>query len=130
MEKKSEDNPIFNILFYPEREDVLKETLQCAIELVRKRYKIDSRIFELLLQIDDDETVRKFAVIFIIVWEAQLANGIAECYQDQNRFKGFTSKMLQWVDHFCFRNYSDVNIIETIEEFVRLAKLEWAMGPL
>lgn len=129
MKKINDDNPMFNMLFYPEREEILADTLKCGIDMIQKRYGIDNRIFQLLRETNDDK-IRKFAVLFILAWEKPLADGIAEHQPDKNHYHAFLTKMLQWVDHFCLRNYSDVNIDATVEEFVRIAKFEWTMGPL
>ncbi len=75
-----EKGSCFDFFVHPQKDDFLCNFVQCAIDIVKKKYgahRIDSdwsirRAFELLTSIPDDE-VRRFAVLFLMFWEADVS---------------------------------------------------------
>lgn len=131
MEKKYErDDPVFTLLYYPERE--MDEFLDTAIKVVQKRYgerihtrTISRAIFDQLQRIPDN-TVRLFALIFMMQWETSLSTGIS----DTPHFRAWLARIDRFIDMTVQFKYNKFNVIEIVENFVEAAKLEYVMGPL
>jgi hypothetical protein len=136
-------DPMYTILFYPEEENLLLEYIKLCTKVVIKRYQIKDkeilRVFELLETIDDS-VVRKFALLFFIHWETNLAKGLEDAvdetkkttlYQEEAKkhYNAFVGKMGEFVEKTVKFAYTKYNIIEVVNEFEKAARLEYVMGP-
>jgi len=139
--KRCEGDPMFSILFYPET--CVDKLLNMAIMYIQKRYgtrlmegKVISRVFTLALSSDiDDYKIKQFALIFIMQYEREFADTIAESYTNEglfgeegvNQFRRFMCKMEEYIDKTLNFAYHKSNIVGTINEFIKEASKEYTM---
>lgn len=134
MTKKELNDACFSLLYYPEKNDYLKEFIVGSIEIIEKKYNITDpvikRIFHLLKTVPDNDA-RLFAFCFIIYWENTIANALEETYakEDRPHFRKYVNRMNVFINKTTNFSYDKHNIIEMITEFVKASKLEWTMGP-
>ena len=151
--KRCEADPMYRILFYPETIDesdgrrYIDKLLELGIMYIQKKYgprlmekKVIRRVFA-LIQSNDDETIstdyriKQFALLFIMQYEREFANTIAELYTDeglfgnegQNQFRRFMCKMEEYIDMTLNFAYHKSNIVGTINEFTKEASKEYIM---
>lgn len=142
MEKR-EENPCYKLFFFPERDHLMRDFLQCAIDILKKKYGAErllkdrtiARAFRLLQEINDNE-VRVFALMILITWEPNISealqSGIDDTHPIYNRmhFTKFMARLHQFVEQTIHFPYNKHNIIEIVTEFEKAARLEYMMGPL
>jgi hypothetical protein len=137
-------DPMYTILFYPEEENLLSEYIKLCTKVVIKRYQIKDaeilRVFKLLETIDNDPIIRKFALLFFINWETNLAKGLEDAFDETKKgtlyeenakkhYNAFVGKMEEFVDKTVKFAYTKYNVIEMVTEFEKAARLEYVMGP-
>ena len=129
------NNKCFQLLFYPEKDNYLKEFIEGSIEIIEKKYNIDNppikRIFGLLLTIPDNDA-RHFMFFFVLYWEDKIARALEETLEtteEKQHFRKFVNKMSEYINKTTKFPYDKNNIIEIVNEFVKSAKLEYPMGP-
>mgnify|MGYP000844840139 CR=1 FL=1 len=149
--KRYSADPMYRILFAPEtiEENVcfIDKLLELAIVYIQKRYgpklmegKVINRVFTLLLSNDDetiatDYKIKQFALLFIMQYEREFADRIAEWYTEgglfenegPNQFRRFMCKMEEYMDKTLNFAYHKSNIVGTINEFTREAAKEYIM---
>jgi len=136
-EKRCEHDPIYSLLFFPKRGELIK-FVDVGIQVICKKYKFveEHRVFRLVRSINDD-TVRIFTVLVLICWETGFRTAIEESYDHQglfgandvNHFRSFVGKIDRFVDQTIKFSYDHTNIMEIIENFVAAARAEYMMGP-
>jgi hypothetical protein len=140
QQQRCENDPIYAILYDP---DFLDELLKLCILVVYKKYgstfKNDpslSHVFH-LLQNTKDDSIKRIAVIFFIVWESDIHHAVKNMYGDEGifqkngklHFEKFVVKMEEFVDKTIKFAYSKYNIIHVVNNFDTGIKKEYLMGP-
>lgn len=139
-----EKNPCYTLFFEPEKDNLINDFLKCAIDIMKKRYGEDrlvnqdrtiARAFRLLTEINDN-TVRVFALMFLIHWETDIANALKSGIDDteqnvytRRHFEKFSARLKHFIDQTIHFPYNKHNIIEIVTEFEKAARLEFIMGP-
>ncbi len=142
-DNRCEHDPMYTMLFFPDRERLLFTFTEVAISVIQKRYgkqimedKTISRIFGLLLSINDNEP-RLLFILFAIYWERNIAKAIEEAFdgkglfeeQDRHHFQLFISKMGEFVEKTIKFKYDKHNAIEIIDNYNSASRIEYVMGP-
>lgn len=133
---------MFDFFFYPERDDFMKQFLQCSIDIVKKRYGEERllkdssirRVFHMLTTIEDDDA-RRFFLLFLMYWEQNVSDTIKSGIDDNEpifsplHYEKFRMRLKAFIDQTVHFPYDKHNIIEIVTEFEKAARLEYVMGP-
>lgn len=139
MDKKG---PCFDFFLFPEKDDFLRNFLQCAIDILKKKYGAHriqedwgiQRAFELLQSIPDNEA-RRFALLFLIFWEVDIAKTLESGIDKEERvysvmhFQKYRMRLGTFIEQTIHFPYNKHNVIEIVTEFEKAARLEYIMGP-
>lgn len=145
MEKKCEDDPIYNVLFHPEIGTTTRDLIHAGIIHVNKRYGQDFRntekIQDMFKALEDpnykDYNLHKFVIMFFIYWEKKIENTVLNLYGDKglfeengkDHFKQLLIKLHEFVEKTIqFQAYDHANIMEIIENFTQATKESYWLG--
>ncbi len=131
-------DPMYSILFFPERENLLLELIKLGIAIIHKRYSIveKHRVFGLLETIADND-IRLYTALVWIYKERSFMKAIEDRYDhkgifgvgDVNHFHSFVGMIGKFVDQTDQFHYDPTNIMEIVEKFVIAARVQYMVGP-
>lgn len=129
---RCEADPLYHLLYFPERDEFSAIFLDKCIALLHKKYgptvtqdDLIQHVFELLHKIDDHDA-RIVAILCILAWEQEVANVVLESLQPQQSLHGsmttlhyrkFRAWLSQVVPQLIQRPFNENNVIQEISLF-------------
>lgn len=134
---RCDQEALYNLFFFPAYNSFLDDFLECSLRVIEKKYGSAlskclsvKRAIRLLREIHDDQTIRRFAILFLVEWETELKKALEEQTSRKDHFRAYIAHINGFVEKTIRFSYNRHNIIEIVDEFERAARLEYIMGPL
>ena len=144
IKERCENDPIYSIIYVTYDNEFIDEMIKLSFQIISKKYgktisedKSISYMFKLLQEVQNDNVIKRVALIFLINWESDLYKAVGEMYGSKGLFEEngkqhffkFMGTMNSFVEKTIRFPYSKYNIIEMINNFDSSVKQEYLMGP-